>query len=1189
MIITNKPYLKPIDVDRINEMEQMPWTINNALSFDLNAITKPSGNTQVEIQIGHPSSSVNVVYTRQDIDHITKEKEDYEKKIRSLKERAELLREEVKKLVKQAHQELNSDIACQLSKKAEELEVLGSALSEKANLLEKVVDKLNDILDCLSRGKNFTMTYSIEKNGEYNPALDKIILYINNSQYYNSEQLLSTLIHELFHAFYHKHQPCSTIREIDEAMVEFSMLSYLRFIKDNTQNGYYQHLFNCAENSVNNKKYSMGELPAYGFGAYLFCHCDKPSKWVTTYYNRIGKIDGTDTIVQKYKNSLYPSYTNDERNTYNDLSCILFSKPNVNYVNSNTIVAGEEFVYDRIANVEMTCVTLPNGGCAITKVRIKSGRNRSVSIPPSIQKGRKKIPVTDIWSSSFPLTNDPITVEVPNSVTSISKGAFGDGYNVTFTDQDNFIYYDKDRTILKGYCGSKCNITIPNKVVSIGPSAFENNRYLIEAFIPESVVCIWENAFAGCSNLKNVTIPPTVIFIGTNAFNGVENITNNSSAIGFPWGARIVKEDFEYADKNMKILKKYLGNDSCVHIPNTVTTIAPNAFQNCNNLETVVIHPSVTHIVVNAFTGCNHLKNMAINSPATFIGEDIYTDLLKFDSPRYVDADFEFADEGRQILWRYLGHSENVCIPDTVTIIAPSAFKNCRELETINIPQSITQIWGNAFANCNRLRNVAIPNSIRYVGKNAFKNIANVKYNGDYDVCFPWGALQLVVDGDFAFEDMNKTHLLRYMGNSNTPIIPNSVTKIGRQAFKDITKLFIIIPDTITNIENDAFYRCDELHVYSPGQVKFQWSRENCYEYADAKMTILKKFHYRYKVPVTFPSNILKIEPDAFEGYTFDKPYNGKVEGFPWGGKFQIGDFEYADPEMTILKKYHGRIIPESFSDTIIKIEPTAFEGYVFDMPYNGKVEGFPWGGKFQIGDFEYADPEMTILKKYHGRIIPELFPDTIAKIESTAFEGYVFDKPYNSKVEGFPWGGKFQIGDFEYADAKMTILKKYHGRIIPESFSDTIIKIEPTAFEGLVFDYSYETNLSGFPWGANIIKDHFEYADIEMTILKAYHGVTDDVIIPDTVKIIRGFSFNDMSVKTIHIPSSITTIEEKAFVHCLNLTRIELPLSNFWISQIAFYHCYERNVKVIIGNDVFDVNNMQYFITHKALNWEFF
>ena len=908
MEINNDNLLKKSDINRIDEMSQIAWPINTSLVFDMAEITKPKGNTIIEIQVGYPISSVDIEYTRSDFDKINEEITKHRSETDQLRAKANRIKDmarEKRDLAKKLHEGSKEDMekALKLEAEAESLDVMANSLDHKSVIIKNLIDQtLTPIRNGIANGGRFRMGHTIEKHGEYNTKDDKIILYIAAPQQYDSNILLSTLVHELFHAFYHKHKSYSTIREIDEAMVEFSMLSYLKHLARKESS--LQRLLEAAMDSVEEKKYGMGEIPAYGFGYYLYNHCGKPSEWIAAYYDKIGNIDSLDADVNEYVNSLNPSYTSDEKKTYDSLSRILFGKANVGYMSNtpNNVCVGDVVKKKISSNAEIAVVILPNDECEIVKIDTNTNRRRSeINIPSEVTINRKKHKITGIGSS---VCMPPAVVSIPSSITTIAPGRYN-GCNPIYTNKDEFQYYDRARTILRGYSGNSKDVIIPNNVISIGPSAFEDNRNLESIVIPPSVIHIWDNAFVGCNRLKNMEIPTSVVFIGH--------------------GARIVNAEFEFVDAGMTILKKYLGNDSCVSVPDTVAIVAPFAFEKQSNLETVIFPSTITKISINAFSECHRLMEVKIPSTATLVGEDVYNNLISGSNIKYHDGDFEFADAGKTILWKYLGSSTIVTIPATVTTIAPSAFENNRDLQSITIPASVTQIWAKAFAGCNRLRDVEIPSSVAFIGNNAFEDVTDVSYLGNGADGFPWGALQLFVDGDFAFENSSKAHLLRYLGSSAAPVIPNSITDIGHDAFKGLKILSIAIPSSVTSIDKEAFRGCNQLHVYSSSQVAVPWPTITGFEYADAGMTILKKYH-GYFPPKVIPSSITQIEPNAFEGYTFKQIYNTSIDGFPWGAKFIVGDFEYADAGMTILKKYKGHSDTVSIPDTVTTIANSAFE-----------------------------------------------------------------------------------------------------------------------------------------------------------------------------------------------------------------------------------------------------------------------
>ena len=117
-------------------------------------------------------------------------------------------------------------------------------------------------------------------------------------------------------------------------------------------------------------------------------------------------------------------------------------------------------------------------------------------------------------------------------------------------------------------------------------------------------------------------------------------------------------------------------------------------------------------------------------------------------------------------------------IPNSVTSIGESAFRECSRLTSVTIPNSVTSIGVLAFYGCSRLTSVTIPNSVTSIGAHAF-----------------------------------------YSCSSLTSVtIPNSVTSIGNGVFaycKNIENVYCYaeeVPSTISdafddsNIENVTLY-----------------------------------------------------------------------------------------------------------------------------------------------------------------------------------------------------------------------------------------------------------------------------------------------------------------------------------------------------------------------------------------------
>ena len=118
------------------------------------------------------------------------------------------------------------------------------------------------------------------------------------------------------------------------------------------------------------------------------------------------------------------------------------------------------------------------------------------------------------------------------------------------------------------------------------------------------------------------------------------------------------------------VLKKYVGKEKDVTIPDGVTSIGDNAFTGCR-MESILIPESVKSIGKEAFSGCAHLTE--------------------------------------------------ITLPNGIESIGVMAFNTCFGLSGITIPDSMTKIEAGTFLHCYGLENIAIPKNIESIGMYAFE------------------------------------------------------------------------------------------------------------------------------------------------------------------------------------------------------------------------------------------------------------------------------------------------------------------------------------------------------------------------------------------------------------------------------------------------------------------------------------
>ena len=415
----------------------------------------------------------------------------------------------------------------------------------------------------------------------------------------------------------------------------------------------------------------------------------------------------------------------------------------------------------------LTSVTIPNSFTSIGKSAFYgcSGLT-SVTIPNS---------VTSIGNYAFSFCTGLTSVTIPNSVTSIGDHAFYNcsGLTSPLYNAHVFAYmptsYSGAYTIPDGIesiagsafinCNRLTSVTIPNSVTSIGSSAFNGCSGLTSVTIPNSVTSIGDYTFSGCSGLTSVTIPNSVTSIGSGAFQNCSGLTS-------------------------------------VTIPNSVTSIGVYAFKNCSNLTSVTIPNSVTNIGYGAFMECSGLTSVIWNAKNCFdFGSSSYAPFNNINSQI---TSFTFGEEVEHIpayLCFQMFNLTSVTIPNSVTSIGSSAFRNCSSLTSVTIPNSVTSIGSSAFRNCSSLTSVTIPNSVTSIGEWAFYGCSGLT-----SVTIPNSVTSI---GESVFEDCS---------GLTSVTIPNSVTSIGNYAFYNCTGLTsVTIPNSVTSIGNSAFSSCSGL------------------------------------------------------------------------------------------------------------------------------------------------------------------------------------------------------------------------------------------------------------------------------------------------------------------------------------------------------------------------------------------
>ncbi|MCP4159718.1 MAG: leucine-rich repeat protein [Deltaproteobacteria bacterium] len=576
----------------------------------------------------------------------------------------------------------------------------------------------------------------------------------------------------------------------------------------------------------------------------------------------------------------------------------------------------------KLENIEINCTDIQAGAFRKTQF-LQNIREKSslVIISDTVVDGKnctKEIIIPENVVSIAPYAfagNDSITgIKFPDNLESIGEDAFGGCKNLKEITLPSLKYIGK-----KAFEKCVSLISVKGNVETLEEGVFSYCINLKKVII-EKTISFGKEVFSGCSAIEIIKCNE-LQYIGDSCFNGCDSLC-----------------DFDFSNIKSIGHRAFGGCNSLKSISlNAETIVEAHAFEDCCSIEKIELSEEGLQFGSYAFAGCTALKAIVICEKR--YTTDHYSVISKKQIPDSVKSIYNSAiscfdiDENLSII-EYKNNGISVHIPDGIKAIKANVFIDVMNLEKIYIPESVeyigertfnSTIWleeqkavtpmviinnilvdaslcqgdvvipesvkivsGWAFANCYALTGISF-SSKTVVEKYAFRNCINLKSvtDGDdkeyhlidlsdrYDEMLPNVIRQIFTDCLNCFKTEDENVLIECTGNINDLVLPDGITAINDNVFKDSNLLtYISLSKDTVKIGKSAFEHCKWLV-----SVKNAYGVERIEKHAFSGCSLLENLELSDKLKyigprafehclslksVVIPEGITKIPEKAF-------------------------------------------------------------------------------------------------------------------------------------------------------------------------------------------------------------------------------------------------------------------------------------------------------------------------------------
>ena len=201
------------------------------------------------------------------------------------------------------------------------------------------------------------------------------------------------------------------------------------------------------------------------------------------------------------------------------------------------------------------------------------------------------------------------------------------------------------------FCENLTSVEIPDTVQTIGKNAFWNCHKLQHVTLPKNLAAVGDNCFRSCGLLAELEIPATLQEIGLDAFCDTAWLKNQQT-------------ENPLVQVNHILIDATTCSGTAVEVPDGVTEIGNFAFNNCGNLQKIMLPASVTKIDWGAFWQCSGLETLTVQGNLAKIGESAFSDCTKLSAVYTVMSEDEWSnvqiESGNELLEQATIHYNSI-------------------------------------------------------------------------------------------------------------------------------------------------------------------------------------------------------------------------------------------------------------------------------------------------------------------------------------------------------------------------------------------------------------------------------------------------------------------------------------------------------------------------------------------------